>query len=723
MSIQKQKLEILPPREILKGLEDAFNLIPIVPRDCVKAINRLVYNLDKQQFQPETYKSIMFLILRAFTAKDNYLKCVLYALLEKLSEKTSDGILSVNSIVKDLDDKKSTHITRNLAMRALFSNLPSSMRYEFQKILQTALIDEKSRDNAVCIASEYFKDMKIDSKTFDRIDDYHLSFFNRLPINKYTSMIEIRRLAKNDSEIQKIGKYLNGTVDSITFFEAARVLTTIRQELAAPLVDKAVTGLRAYLKTGIIEQFASMKILSKLALTFPTKVARANQEIEDLVQISSKTISMLAILTLLKTGTDQTAKQLTSKLEPLMSTMSESYRIIAIDTIEKLSKNSKKDYISFLKSSLFDRGRGSIEFKRIILKKLEPLLDLDETKNVVLKFLSFYVEDPEYYQISMDVIGLMSRYITNPRDLVHFYNRIILDNSHVRNCAYQALFDLDERLGTGDSLKKVYDPETEKIRSFLCSNEHLKRGPFNLDELGDLKGDVLKYLAVAEPDVAEVQLDADAFIKECRPMLLTAKDADISITLVKKIYMDKIVFVFTFENNMSKVMVGPCLLSIDIGSNNISFDLSIKDFQDSNIVIKEVEVPKEKVESINGVFEYSISLEDDPDETETDSISLTPFDISIFDMIRPENVKKTPEYMKEIDLKFKLRSTEAISKIVGVCNMHLIAEKDSFILEGYYNKIPVVIQGSVRESKHSTVHMEIFCDDEDVINEITAFFD
>lgn len=722
--MQKQKLEILSPKELLKELEDAFRNIPIVPRDCVKALNKLIYNMNHQTFTPQVYQTILSLVLRGFTSKDNYLKSVVYAVLESLSVKTSDGIIATNSILKEIDDKSTPTAVKNSALRTLFSNSSTTIQFEFEKYIKTALIDPKTRDNAVCIASEYFKDIKIDSKVSSSIEDYHLGFFNRLPINKYTSMLEIRKIVKNHEDIHKIGQYLTSSTDNIIFLEAAKALTLIRQEMAAPYIDKAISTLRLFLKRSAIEQFAAMKILSKLSVIFPTKVARANREIEDLVHDPSKTVSMLAILTLLKTGTDETAKQLSSKLEPLMNTMSEPYKIMAVETIEKLTRDSKTEYIMFLKSSLTEKG--SVEFKRFILKKLESLLATsEESRKEIMKFLCSYIEDPEHYQVSMEIVGLLSQYLTNIKDLTHVYNRLILDNAHVRNCVYQTLFDLSDKLDTIGMLKDVFDPDTKRMREFLYSNAHISKGSFDIDELSDLKDEVLKYLhtpAVKDKE-HDMELPTDGFIKECRSISLTADGTDFSVSVVKKVFVDKVILCFTFISRMSRIIVNSCVLALESESGRHLIEVDGREFKGDAPVVKEINLELKRDDVMNGVLEYDISPEDDVEESDRDSVSLIPFDINILDFIRPIAVNTHPTKSKTVEPKFKLKATDAVSKVVGVCNMHLNADKDSFVLEGYYEDKPVVLKGNTKQSKYTTISIEICCDDEDLINEIANVFD
>lgn len=727
--MQKQKFEILQPRELVKCLEDAFSTMPLVPRDCVKALNKFSYNLNHQNFTPEALNTIIFLVLRGFTSKDNYLKSMVYAILQRVSGNTGDGIVALNSIIKDLDDKNIPINLKNSGYRTLFTYLPKTMKNDFIRYIKIPLLDDRTRDNAVCIASEFLKDLTIDKKVLDRIDDYHSAFFNKMPINRYSSMLEIRRMFKSSEEQLSISKYLGSGTDSIIFIEAAKVLAKLRQELAAPHVEKAVSTLRLFLKKESVEQLVAMKILNQLSINFPSKVARANKDIEDLISSTSKTIGMLAILTLLKTGDSETAKQLASKLESLMHIMSEPYKIMAIETIERLSGDNNEEFVIFLKNALF--GKGTIEFKRFILKKIEIVLRSNSNRSSILKFLCSYLEDPEFYQISIDILGILGCYLESEKDLVHIYNRIILDNSHVRNGVYQALYDLNERLDTIETLKAVEDPETLRLRSFLISNQNLKKGEFDFNELGDLKDEVLKYLEMPEEEAVETKKPTDSFIKECRSISISPPNSDVKISVLKKIFEDKILLCFSFENTMNKVIINSGLLSFVGNSEKYSLSISKDDFKESidnvdkrnTLAYKELEIPVEKDAVFNGVFEYQISLQGDFDETEEDEIQLVPFDINILDFIRPVSIKKVPENSRSLELRLKLKPIEAISKIVGTCNMFLITDKDIFECYGVYENEPVVIKGSVSYTKYSTVNLEIFCEDNSLIDEIISVFD
>lgn len=728
--MQKQKLEIISAQDTLKNLQSSFTVMQIVPRDCVKSLNKLYYNFQRQDFSSTLLKEIIILLLRGFTSKDKYLKSLIYAILEEMSMKGKDGILCINCILKDIEDKSMSSYTRNFALRTLFTNIPDNLKYDFEQYVQTALMDDSSKDNAICIAAEYFKTLKIKSRLVNTIEDYHLSFFNNLPINKYSSMLEIRRSYAGNKKPANLLQYLNSSVEPIIFFEAAKALTVIRQELAAPMIEKTISVLRVYLSKSPVEIFSAIKILNKLSVDFPNKVVKVNREIEDLVQSSSKTISMMAILTLLRTGTDATVKRLVSKIEPLMHTISDSYKIMAINAMETISKESKAEYISFLKNALIEKG--DLKFKKFILKKLVKFLENEEYTSDIIKFLCTYTEDPDFYQLNMEIMGIFGSYLDDSKDLIHIYNRLILDNVHVRSCVYQSLFNLDSKFDTIKHFTEYGDSETLKIRSFLIQNQKLPKGDFNISELGDLKDEVLKYLNVdllAEEE--DVKVEEEDFIKECRNIQLSSDNTDFYVSVTKKMFKSKVVLSFEIDNNMPKIIVNSGELIFNVCRHNsdsvikeFKIEINEADFGSSNKLVKEITLDNIQIGDVfNGLFTYEISYEDDFEDAETDSIILTAFDINILDYVRPINVPVNPERCVTKELKFKSSPSEAISKIVSATNMLLFVDKDAFDLQGTYDSIPLVIKGGIKETKYTKVSMDIFCDNDGLIEKVLDVFD
>lgn len=722
--MQRYRLEKKPVQEIIRGLKNSLNVFPVIPRDCVKALNTLIYNMQSADFDPESAKEIIFLVLRGFTSDDHYLRNYIYTALIELGRRSRDGILAINCIVKDLDSRKIPAGMKNTALRALFSNLPPSMYFDFEKYVRASVLDRN--DNGVVVAAEFFRDAKVPAGASSDIRDYHQAFFNRLPVNRYSCMLEMRRIVRKSPE--EVSSFLFVSTEPTVFLEAAKELLALRPEIAAPHVEKAVHVLRTFLKKRDVEALAGLKVLSGLSASFPSKVARANREIEDLVQSPCRCISMLAILTLLKTGTEETVDKLALKLDPYMQSMSNGYKRMAIDAMEKLAAGrgaaNSASYLGFLKKALAEKG--DLAFKRYILAKFGALLRQcsgGSPGGEIIRFLCGYLEDPEYYQLNMDILGILGQHLEDPRDLVHIYNRLILENAHVRKAAIQALSDLSRRLGTGEDgfdpvAHNFKDAETQRLCDFLVSCRGLERGPFSLSELGDLRAEVAKY--IDEEEEEEAGEEEQDFIKECRPVVLTPAGADFTISVVKKMSRDGALLVFAFESNLGKVKLDSGVLALDLDGTVHRIGLAGDDFAGGRSATKELAVGCREGLTANGVFEYQIYFDDDLDN---DSVSLEPFNFSVFDYVRPAEVAACPVLRRGIEVFLDCKPSEAASRIVGTTNMFLAADKDNFRLSGLYDGSPVVIEASMSFHRATAVRMEICCDRQEVIDKIVEVFE
>ena len=67
----------------------------------------------------------------------------------------------------------------------------------------------------------------------------------------------------------------------------------------------------------------------------------------------------------------------------------------------------------------------------------------------------------------MDILCILGQNIRNESDLVHIYNRLVLDNHHVRNCANQSLYNLCERFDTLKCIDKIIESLINKIMAFF----------------------------------------------------------------------------------------------------------------------------------------------------------------------------------------------------------------------------------------------------------------
>lgn len=776
--MQKYRLEKKHPTEVLKEVQKGFETLPVITRDCVKALNTLVYNMQHQKFEQIFLKEVIFQILRGLTSKDPYLKRCIYNTLLELSKVSSDGILSINSLLRDIDDPKSKNSNCDSALRTLFSNLPSVMYYDFEKYIKSGV--HASNDMAIILAQQYlYKDTLnipyiTETRLADNISDYHRSFFVKMPINKYSGLLEIKKMA-NDNPEQLLSFFYSST-DPILLLEAAKTLLILPPEIASPYIGKAIHALSTLFKRDVVSIYASINLINKLTARYADKISKINKEIENLVNSQYESISMLAILTLMKTGTGETIKRLTARLEPYMKKMSANYKIMAIDTMERLAikecnskyKNYNKtreitsegvvNYVNFLKRAFLERD--SMNFKLYIVQKFEQLIRscsavrITDSKSVytdnksvytdnksvhtdnksvrtdtndfhvgnILGFLSGYLEDPEYYQVSISILGIIGEYLNSPKELPHIYNRLLLDNEHVRKAALQSLYDLSRRGvidNCGDALIAFRDENTATHCDILFQSIKLisPTDRFDIAELGDLADEVGQYLDQQADSSVEINL-----IKECRRILI-ADNTDVQIWLTKLVKKDVIEFKFEFINMMENVCINSGQLTL-IREDNERFILQIgSEGRTNKIVEKRLEISCKDGDVFNGLLEYCISMEGDTDETESDSFSIEPFSITLFDFAKPASHEESPVSSTALEVVLDCKPVQATAQLIDTINLHMITDGDTTIFTGNYYDEPIRIVAELEYTDVTRMMIELYCDDEDILRRMAAVFE
>lgn len=760
--MQAFKLEEKPLSYLADKLRESFTKPPVVSRTCIKILNLIIYNLiqvnnnlkdgnTKTKIEEEVLTNIVITLLKGIEdTEDVYLETVLFIFLIELTKYSKNqGIMTINSLAKEIDAKMCFKHpqTKNLALRTLFLNLPENMLYDFEKYVKQALMNEKTADNSVVLCSEYFKKMQLSRSTANDIADYHSSFFCKMALNKHSALLEIEKCVK-DKSYQLIFDCLHKQSDDITQLEACKALLKIEHEHAAPFVEKAVQILRIFLKSySEVKVLAAIKVLNQISLAFSKNVARANREIEDLIHSPNKSISMLAILTLLKTGNEESVRKLALKLEPYLSSMTKQYKVMAIETMEKLSNKKYDEYVQFLQRCLLDR-KGLIEdnlhFKRFLIKKIGGVLDKlqndkrnEELYTNTVEFLATYLEDPEYYQLAMEILGILGKHLFSQTGLMHVYNRLILDNQHVRNCALQTLFDLDDKFGTLETLEKLNvkaNTQEANVIQFLSANKDLhSKKDFDLSELGDLQEQVKEMLGADSEETTNEM--TPQFLKEesntlkiCRPILLTDKNSDFTISLTKKIDLSsespRVVFVFEVKSNMEKVVLQSAVLKIASESEEY-----VVNVEGEGEYLLEVAESAEAV--YNGVFEYQIALEEDMDDVEKDKLELNAFELNVLDFTLPVLLKEeefSNEDLYETTCEFKLKCSkeDALTMIIQKTNMYLVTNNNEmtvFTMSGIYFNEMVVIHGTLTASKkHFGVALKIKTTGEALLEKIGDIF-
>lgn len=760
--MNKYKLKVDSAIDVLESFQKVFNAYSVVTRECVKACNILVFNLDLVIKDATILRTIIFLLMNGFNTNDGYLRNYIHVVLMQLSQYSRETKFAINYALKDLDNPKLDDKYRDVALRSLFSILPETMYYDFEKYIQG------NSSSGLVIAYEFFcrnnNKLKNGAKlNFNNIPsgticDYHAAFLKKIQtINKYSGIIEVGRSISERHE--ETGGYLFVSSEPTLFVAACKALTLMKPEVAAPYVDKTVDVLRMYAATTGIEAFCAARYLSRLATCFARRVARANEELGELVRASQRCIAMIAIVTLLRTGTAETVARLGARLEPYMATMPDSYKRTAIDTMEGLLEKSGvsevsayKEYCDFLKRRLV--GKCGLPFKRYILDKLRRQLNISSenglkgqngntdkiySSNGIVDFLCKYLEDPEFFEVSVDILGILGGVLEQPCDIVHVYNRLVLDNVHVQRAAVQALYDIGNNIEYVG--KWTNEPETRHICKFLRGCVGTSDGDFSIKELGNgVHEKIIKYLPESYCSILGMNLgglgamdkgngldkssisDAEkpTFIKECRKIYLNKETEDFYVGVIKRMFSDRVVVVVEIENRMQDVELCAGLLRFESSGRVFTYDVSADLFV-NNVAVVEIELSVTEDDVVYGIFEYKVRFDEEMDK---DYCSLDPFDFNVFDFIVPVAFEKAPVECKTICMKYACRSVEAATRVADIANMHMVTDRKTLVLSGRYNGEDVFVKVVISEvGEGVSVSMDIRCDNDDIIAKIVKVFE
>ncbi|PVU93856.1 hypothetical protein BB561_002987 [Smittium simulii] len=231
----------------------------------------------------------------------------------------------------------------------------------------------------------------------------------------------------------------------IVSLEAARAIV----ELETPpvkLITSAVSSLQSSLSSQkAVVRFSAIRTLDALSLKKPESVQPCNMDIESLVSDSCRSVSTLAITTLLKTGNEASVDRLMKLMEGFMSEISDEFRTIVAEAVGNLCiKFPQKHtaFLSFLSGAL--RNEGGFEFKQSIVNSIFGLVkSVKECRESALAHLCEFIEDCEFSRLSVQILHFLGT--EGPATLMpsiyirHIYNRVVLENAQVRAAAVLSL--------------------------------------------------------------------------------------------------------------------------------------------------------------------------------------------------------------------------------------------------------------------------------------------
>ncbi|KAJ1501928.1 coatomer subunit gamma [Coelomomyces lativittatus] len=238
--------------------------------------------------------------------------------------------------------------------------------------------------------------------------------------------------------------------NDMVMLEAARALcnmvTTSSSSLTASQVQPAIQALQHLLTSPKPTlKFAALRTLNRLAHINPSLVVSCNLDMEALISDQNRSVATFAITTLLKTGTEAGVDRLMKQISSFMNEISDEFKVIVIDAIRVLAVKfpSKQTLLlNFLNSVL--REEGGYEYKKSVVDAIFDLTKrLPECMETALPHLCEFIEDCEFTRLAVRILHLLGVEGPKTKDpskfIRYIYNRVILENSHVRAAAVNAL--------------------------------------------------------------------------------------------------------------------------------------------------------------------------------------------------------------------------------------------------------------------------------------------
>ncbi|EAZ63859.2 coatomer gamma non-clathrin coat protein involved in transport between ER and Golgi [Scheffersomyces stipitis CBS 6054] len=512
-------------------------------RQLLAKLLRLIYH--GEEFPPSESTTLFFSISKLFQHKDSSLRQLVYLTIKELSSSSDDILMVTSSIMKDIQEGDVVYkpnairtLAKVLDATTVFSaeRLFKNAIVDKNPIVSTAALI--SSYNMLPNAKEVVK--RFTNETLETIQSYkqfpkdqfqlheyygsstsnlpatsymyqyhalgllyHLKNHDKMALMKLITTLSEGSSLKNSLSIIQLIRYINKILiddeslithlypilsgllkhkSDMVELEACKTLINLQHLIKDDQFMSIVTTLQKLLGVPrTATRFAAIRLINKISAKHPEKIIVVNIELEGLINDSNRSISTLAITTLLKTmgaGTidsgagGENVDRLISKMTSLMDEITEDFKIVIIEAIENLAlkfPSKHKKLVAFLTDLL--RDDGSLQLKTSIVDALFDLIKFlpeASAKQLILMNLCEFIEDCEFTELSVRILHLLGDEgpnTSNPSYYIrHIYNRLVLENSIVRSSAVISLAKFAAVCG-GDVSKNI------KILLSRCLND------------------------------------------------------------------------------------------------------------------------------------------------------------------------------------------------------------------------------------------------------------
>eukprot|EP00917_Polyrhabdina_sp_WS-2016_P014329 GHVP01031353.1.p1 GENE.GHVP01031353.1~~GHVP01031353.1.p1 ORF type:complete len:867 (+),score=185.56 GHVP01031353.1:516-3116(+) len=415
-------------------------------------------------------------------------------------------------------------------------------------------------------------------------------------------------------------KYRDGY--EIPTLEAIRVFMNFDLEKVDVIqIKKSLSGL---LETkDVVRQYSTLRTLSKLSFYEPKECAEFNERLVGLLDSENSQVSSAAFGVLLQTGDDKTIDALLGRVSKSLEGFTEELRMEILTFLDILiRKNPQKTdavfdfFVVLLRSSeTSDLAKKIVESIYLIMKEQE------EKKDLALESLCSYAEDCSYPEVLEKILWVLGEEGASSGIVVKIvrtlYNRILLEGLNVRRASALALFKIASKkeniresslifltemsgseeyelereievyiyeLNKGDSSiinrKDIPDLDIleERLNNYINGGEKgsldiesIKRVP--IEELFIQSKKMKMATTVEEPEVCiqkQMPFDLNTPFVSTDPEVISSDKEDVSVSVVKHIFTDKVLLEFICENTFNGQIIKDISMDLEYSEDLIN---------------------------------------------------------------------------------------------------------------------------------------------------------
>lgn len=518
----------------------------------------------------------------------------------------------------------------------------------------------------------------------------------------------------------------------ITCLDAVRAI--LSSELASPdLISATINRLHGLLQSPTkLTIFAALRTISQYAAKRREEFAICNSTLERLLNEPDKQISSLAAISLLHTGFEATIDRVLPKIGEFTAKLSTDQLSNLLQSCVSLTVRcpvKAESIISFMWTNF--RQQDNQNTQRSFIDALFNFWEqLQNRRNLVLKYLCEYIEDAKYNEIAVDVINFLAKHATAKEYRMEVIrvlcNRLLLDLVDIRAAAIDAIavFAVGDFKDADEVKKQIerycQDPDDEVRDRALFYTSCFKNNRLDLITPPEIKPQEMTHIqlikeqsqstAAALEAIQQIQQSQQAQEEEDeqdptdlalqerfgKPLftvpakVVFGADTELpaSYTLIE--YEKNFVLKFTIKNTMSCEITD---LSVELEKFDDDAPAVVEQSEIETLGAEQHATCYVALEKVIGKFEYESRLVFKLDDEDKDLPFDEPISISPMIYMQPTEITNYEEVKQTLEahdiLKFKLNRIANHDEYVSymeeqLCMKHLASKKETKIISDMF---------------------------------------